>query len=65
MTGRGRAPAPHAFCFIFEHFLVKLFPIQTWRGQDLNDGQGQAPATLRFFLFKFFSYSNLAEPGFE
>jgi hypothetical protein len=38
MTGRGWAPA-----------LLEIFPIQTWRGQDLNDGQGLAPALLEIF----------------
>ena len=54
MTGRGWAPA-----------LLEIFPIQTWRGQDLNDGQGVALHPILFSFSLKLSYSNLAWPGFE
>ena len=50
MTGRGRAPATPSDFFIFESFLCSFLPIQTWRGQDLNDGQGPAPHSILLIL---------------
>ena len=52
MTGRGRAPATPSDFFIFESFLCSFLPIQTWRGQDLNGGQG---AMRQFFPFGLYS----------
>ena len=61
MTGRGGPCTPCVLLHI-RTFPGQFFPIQTWRGQDLNDGQGQAPATpaiAAYLLIEIFPIQTL------